>query len=494
MHGFGSAAQLRIFDIERSTKVPRKYRFPFYEHIQWYAAAYYLQYLRNPRSSELVKEASTRYDHLYDPMTLRQYPESLKQCFHDEQLVKLENEINLSARELPGIESIYQHALEFLGEHEQEKARPKFRLLFGKKDSETKKRGKIKGVLTEPNQFSSIEAAQEAASMVDCSSPDSMLKELGQLLGFTDAQQQQGGDDDSAAVASLLNLTRGNSSDSQSVTDGQATEQATKPVPRIKLFPNVDDTVTKTFGKKEKIEESKYDPDVDPETFVYAEQAPHLFSIGSSGLSSEKRQKLGLETSPEDKDDDWGKDELEEEEETEAETDELPLSTDEEDCDDSDVGSEVEDDDIYAEQGSSSRRKGKRRKPSDSKHPKAQRENKKPKTEEEKAAKRRKKREEKDPDAEYIAQLMSRANRGRGTVSAAARPAVAPSYQPRSAFNNSMTAPAQRAVPTNAALIQGNQSRGSVSTSRGRGRGRGRGKGPVSSLQKLKSKLKALGK
>ena len=43
MHGLDIRGQLRVFDIEQHTNVPAKFQFPMYEHLQWYAAAYYLK-------------------------------------------------------------------------------------------------------------------------------------------------------------------------------------------------------------------------------------------------------------------------------------------------------------------------------------------------------------------------------------------------------------------------------------------------------------------
>ena len=57
LHGFDMPGQLRIYELELFTRVPRKYRFPYYEHMQWYAAAYYLQFTRMPGFGALLREA-----------------------------------------------------------------------------------------------------------------------------------------------------------------------------------------------------------------------------------------------------------------------------------------------------------------------------------------------------------------------------------------------------------------------------------------------------
>ena len=43
LHGYDVRGQLRVFELERQTSVPRKFRFPMYEHLQWYAAGHYLK-------------------------------------------------------------------------------------------------------------------------------------------------------------------------------------------------------------------------------------------------------------------------------------------------------------------------------------------------------------------------------------------------------------------------------------------------------------------
>jgi hypothetical protein len=39
--------QIEIFEIETRTKVPLKFRFPYFVRMQWYAAHKYLNLLRN---------------------------------------------------------------------------------------------------------------------------------------------------------------------------------------------------------------------------------------------------------------------------------------------------------------------------------------------------------------------------------------------------------------------------------------------------------------
>mgnify|MGYP005992006443 CR=1 FL=1 len=58
LHGLGMAKQLEIYEMEVATRVPRKFCFPFYEHIHWYAAAYYTQLARKPQFRQLLSAIS----------------------------------------------------------------------------------------------------------------------------------------------------------------------------------------------------------------------------------------------------------------------------------------------------------------------------------------------------------------------------------------------------------------------------------------------------
>ena len=57
LHGFGMPGQLRITELELFTKVPRKYRHPYVEHLMWYAAGYYLQFARLPGFRAVLRSA-----------------------------------------------------------------------------------------------------------------------------------------------------------------------------------------------------------------------------------------------------------------------------------------------------------------------------------------------------------------------------------------------------------------------------------------------------
>lgn len=46
LHGLDMGGQLRIAGVEERTRVPHKFRFPYFERIQWYAARYYLHQLK----------------------------------------------------------------------------------------------------------------------------------------------------------------------------------------------------------------------------------------------------------------------------------------------------------------------------------------------------------------------------------------------------------------------------------------------------------------
>ena len=59
LHGYDIRRQLRVYDIERQTRVPTKFRFPMYEHLHWYAAAHYIKVWWAP-----VRRCSVRPTHL----------------------------------------------------------------------------------------------------------------------------------------------------------------------------------------------------------------------------------------------------------------------------------------------------------------------------------------------------------------------------------------------------------------------------------------------
>ncbi|KAJ3334069.1 JmjC domain-containing histone demethylation protein 1 [Blyttiomyces sp. JEL0837] len=46
LHGLNIGTQLAVYDIEVKTKVPAKFRYPYYLQMQWYAAKYYLHVLK----------------------------------------------------------------------------------------------------------------------------------------------------------------------------------------------------------------------------------------------------------------------------------------------------------------------------------------------------------------------------------------------------------------------------------------------------------------
>ena len=55
LHGMAMDTQLRIYELELSSKVKKKYRFPYFEHIHWYAAAFYAQFTRMPQFSDVLQ-------------------------------------------------------------------------------------------------------------------------------------------------------------------------------------------------------------------------------------------------------------------------------------------------------------------------------------------------------------------------------------------------------------------------------------------------------
>lgn len=46
-------AQLRVYDVEDATKVPAKFRFPFYKRMNWYAARYYHDLLQGTFTKDM---------------------------------------------------------------------------------------------------------------------------------------------------------------------------------------------------------------------------------------------------------------------------------------------------------------------------------------------------------------------------------------------------------------------------------------------------------
>ncbi|CDS09000.1 hypothetical protein LRAMOSA10360 [Lichtheimia ramosa] len=55
LHAMNISAQLQVYDIESATKVPAKFRFPFYKRMNWYAAHYYHDLLQGKFTSVLSK-------------------------------------------------------------------------------------------------------------------------------------------------------------------------------------------------------------------------------------------------------------------------------------------------------------------------------------------------------------------------------------------------------------------------------------------------------
>jgi hypothetical protein len=49
LHGFNIGIQLAIYDIEKRTNVPIKYRFPYFEKMSWYAGKYYNKILKGDK-------------------------------------------------------------------------------------------------------------------------------------------------------------------------------------------------------------------------------------------------------------------------------------------------------------------------------------------------------------------------------------------------------------------------------------------------------------
>ncbi|CDH58254.1 clavaminate synthase-like protein [Lichtheimia corymbifera JMRC:FSU:9682] len=54
LHAMNIGAQLRVYDVEDATKVPAKFRFPFYKRMNWYAARYYHDLLLQDQGTKSV--------------------------------------------------------------------------------------------------------------------------------------------------------------------------------------------------------------------------------------------------------------------------------------------------------------------------------------------------------------------------------------------------------------------------------------------------------
>jgi F-box/leucine-rich repeat protein 10/11 len=57
VHGLSIPMQLRVYDIEERTQVPAKFRFPFFEKLNWYAAKTYVDQHRAALSRSSTEES-----------------------------------------------------------------------------------------------------------------------------------------------------------------------------------------------------------------------------------------------------------------------------------------------------------------------------------------------------------------------------------------------------------------------------------------------------
>jgi hypothetical protein len=60
LHSFDLPLQLRIYQLETATRVHRKYMFPYFEHMLWYAAGYFLQFARLPSFAPLLERVQAQ--------------------------------------------------------------------------------------------------------------------------------------------------------------------------------------------------------------------------------------------------------------------------------------------------------------------------------------------------------------------------------------------------------------------------------------------------
>jgi len=165
LHGMAMDTQLRIYELELASKVRKKYRFPYYEHIQWYAMAYYVQFARLPNFKELFDKAQKWSGGHSD---------------EDDSLCLSLSNVGLSIHELRSLPSLLKtltHLRNSLFSRKEEVSGATVAF-----SSRPTIKGSIKhlGVTGEDEYlfFAPSEAATEAAAMAGCESPEDLLLEL----------------------------------------------------------------------------------------------------------------------------------------------------------------------------------------------------------------------------------------------------------------------------------------------------------------------------
>ena len=100
LHGLDIQTQLRIYDTESSTGVKRKYRFPYYEQLLWYAASYYCLFTKTSLTS------------------LSSFRKLVKTIEHDrddssQEVSSLLNTLSLSVHEVQGMKNLIRKLKSF---------------------------------------------------------------------------------------------------------------------------------------------------------------------------------------------------------------------------------------------------------------------------------------------------------------------------------------------------------------------------------------------
>ena len=63
LHSYAIEKQIRVAQIEETTKVPQKFRFPFFTELQWYALDKYAFALLGKTNMEFDDQVARRYGH-----------------------------------------------------------------------------------------------------------------------------------------------------------------------------------------------------------------------------------------------------------------------------------------------------------------------------------------------------------------------------------------------------------------------------------------------
>lgn len=135
LHGMGIQMQLAVRRIERDTGIAAKFRFPLFDHIQWYAAAHYVRIVRKPEFGVALAALRESREPGFDPLA----------------------KLGCSRFEVSGVTVLLKALMELSGAPAEE---------------------------DDAAAYTVAEAAAEAAASIGCESPSALLEELiGRLEG-----------------------------------------------------------------------------------------------------------------------------------------------------------------------------------------------------------------------------------------------------------------------------------------------------------------------